>query len=152
MSGWTAADMMRITAQPGYYIVGKPKYDPLIPHSERRLVLPFPPSVNHYLQRASGKPRHTAATRAYFAQVAALICPETDAGLPLTGTLSVTIDVYPPDLRRHDLDNLCKVPLDALQAAGLYQDDHQITALHLYRHAPVSPAHLVVTVAPASGR
>ncbi len=52
---------------------------------------------------------------------------------PLKGRLTVKIEVYPPDLRTRDLDNLCKAPLDALAHAGIYVDDSQIDVLVLVR-------------------
>lgn len=52
---------------------------------------------------------------------------------PLTGRLAVSIRVYPPDKRRRDLDNLMKCLIDALQHAGMYQDDSQIDRLLVTR-------------------
>ncbi len=48
---------------------------------------------------------------------------------PLKGPMSLKIDLYWPDNRRHDLDNI-KGLLDALTGI-LYEDDCQITELHL---------------------
>ena len=39
------------------------------------------------------------------------------------------MDAFPPDRRRRDLDNLQKPTLDALQHAGIYEDDSQIDLL-----------------------
>ena len=149
MSQWTSADIIRITGRPGYRVVGAP------PRADRAgfaalpvgLVLPFPPSVNHYLRRgAGGTIRHTEATLAYLAEVDRIISLLDDPRFPLCGDLTVRIDAYPADRRRRDLDNLLKVPLDALQQAGVYKDDYQICELHLSRLAPQTPAHLVVTI------
>lgn len=59
----------------------------------------------------------------------------------------VGICAHFPDLRRRDLDNLLKAPLDALTASGMWDDDSQIHALAI-RKAGIDRQHprLVVTV------
>ena len=51
----------------------------------------------------------------------------------MLGRLYVTITAYQPDNRRRDLDNLPKAILDALQHAGVYEDDSQIDELRIGR-------------------
>ena len=41
--------------------------------------------------------------------------------------------VNPPDRRRRDIDNLTKVPLDALTHAAVWEDDSQIDELYIRR-------------------
>ena len=54
----------------------------------------------------------------------------TDNGIQSTdGFISVTLDIFPPDNRRRDIDNSIKATLDAMQHAGLYQDDCKIKHL-----------------------
>jgi len=48
------------------------------------------------------------------------------------------MDAFPPDRRRRDLDNLQKSTLDALEHAGLYEDDSQIDLL-IARRCEVAP-------------
>jgi crossover junction endodeoxyribonuclease RusA len=50
----------------------------------------------------------------------------------------VKILVNPPDRRRRDIDNLTKVPLDALTHAAVWEDDSQIDELYIRRN-PVTP-------------
>jgi Holliday junction resolvase RusA-like endonuclease len=52
-------------------------------------------------------------------------------GAPLTGPLAVTIDLYWPDRRKHDADNI-KVLLDALTGI-VWEDDGQISDLHIVK-------------------
>lgn len=49
------------------------------------------------------------------------------------GDLMVEIIVYPPDRRKRDIDNIKKALFDALQYAGLYEDDYKICDDHTIR-------------------
>jgi crossover junction endodeoxyribonuclease RusA len=51
----------------------------------------------------------------------------------LAGRLHVTIDVYPPDRRRRDLDNILKPVLDVLEEYGVFEDDEHIDVLVVRR-------------------
>ena len=62
------------------------------------------------------------------------------------GRLRVEIEVYPPDRRKRDIDNVCKATLDALAKAGVYQDDSQIDVLLVTRMGIVSGGCLEVKV------
>ena len=55
---------------------------------------------------------------------------------PLAGRLFVRVDVYPPDRRRRDLDNVQKALFDALEHGGAYGDDSQIVKIALEKHEP----------------
>lgn len=105
--------------------------------SEREcwLVLPYPPSVNHYYRNVSGRTLISAAGRAYRVRVAvemSLQRPKPIRG-PMRGRLRLEVEVYPPDRRRRDIDNVLKGLLDALQHGGLYEDDSQVEAISIYR-------------------
>ena len=45
--------------------------------------------------------------------------------------VSARIDVFMPDKRRRDVHNLHKIVLDALQAAGAFDDDSQVIDLRI---------------------
>jgi Holliday junction resolvase RusA-like endonuclease len=45
----------------------------------------------------------------------------------------VVVEVYVPDRRKRDLDNLHKGILDSLTHAGVWGDDSQIDDLRIYR-------------------
>ena len=99
-----------------------------------QIVLPWPPSVNHYWA-SNGKRRFiTQRGVDYRRDVSSIAMAQFGSNFsPLTGRLTVRIEVYPPDRRTRDLDNLCKAPLDALAHAGIYVDDSQIDVLILAR-------------------
>lgn len=47
--------------------------------------------------------------------------------------LRVELLIYPPDKKRRDIDNVCKVILDTLQRAGVYDDDFKVWQLTIER-------------------
>jgi len=58
------------------------------------------------------------------------------------------MDAFPPDRRCRDLDNLQKPVLDALEHAGVYEDDSQIDLLVTRRREVVQNGRLQVDVMP----
>jgi crossover junction endodeoxyribonuclease RusA len=56
------------------------------------------------------------------------------------------MDAFPPDRRRRDLDNLAKPTLDALEHAGVYEDDSQIDLLIIRRRDVVDGGRLEASV------
>lgn len=53
----------------------------------------------------------------------------------INARIRLTIDAFPPDKRKRDLDNLFKAVLDSLQAARVFPDDCQIDELSIKRMA-----------------
>jgi crossover junction endodeoxyribonuclease RusA len=91
--------------------------------------LPYPPSVNHYWRYARGRFYISSAGHNYRkAVIAALYGCEK-----LTGPVALEIEVYPPDRRRRDLDNILKSVLDALEYAGAFDDDAQVASIFVVR-------------------
>lgn len=95
------------------------------------LELPYPPSVNHYWRRVGARTLISRGGRAFRREVCAILASQ--GVRPLDGRLEMTIDVYPPDRRRRDLDNLQKGLLDALAHGRAYLDDSQIDRLVIQR-------------------
>ena len=89
--------------------------------------LPYPPSVNHYWRRVGARTLISRQGRIFRESVCSLLALRRLH--PLDGPLSIEIDVFPPDHRRRDIDNLLKSLLDALEAAGVYHNDSQIVEL-----------------------
>ncbi len=96
------------------------------------LSLPFPPSTNNLFAQAGKKRVSSARASAYARQVLAAVLT-AGASRGLTGELRAVVAVYVPDLRRRDLDNLAKAPLDGLVKAGVMADDSQVVDLRIYR-------------------
>jgi crossover junction endodeoxyribonuclease RusA len=108
------------------------------------LELPFPPSVNHYWRRVGFRTLISREGRRFRERVMALLAARKVQ--PILGRLSVELDLYPPDNRRRDLDNLPKAVLDALQHGGAYEDDSQIVRLALEKRDPVPGGLTIVRI------
>ena len=110
--------------------------------------LPYPPSVNHYWRRVGARTLISRQGRTFRESVCSLLALRRLH--PLDGWLKVHLQIYPPDRRRRDVDNIQKPVLDALQHAGVYHDDFQIVSLRTDRLEPREGGHLVVTITPVT--
>ena len=52
---------------------------------------------------------------------------------PLVGSLAATLHLYFGDSRKRDVDAYIKILLDAMEGI-VYENDNQISELHVYRH------------------
>ena len=93
------------------------------------LHLPYPPSVNHYWG-TMGKRRFIGAKGKEFRRV---VLEVSEGVQKAEGRLSMRVELYPPDRRVRDIDNITKALLDACMHAGCYDDDSQIDELHIIR-------------------
>lgn len=108
-----------------------------------RLVLPWPPTINHYYgRRPIGgvyiKPRGKLYRQLVWAKLRNV---ET-----VHGRLAVRLMACPPDRRVRDLDNVLKASLDAITHAGVIEDDKHIDDLHITRESPMKGGKLVVEI------
>lgn len=114
------------------------------------ITLPYPPSVNRYYRHiVMGKSARTLISRdgrAYREMVGRIIAEAQHTGLPYTRDLCIVVEVYPPDRRQRDLDNILKSLLDSLETAGVMVNDSQVAELHLVRRAVRKGGAVVVVV------
>jgi Holliday junction resolvase RusA-like endonuclease len=106
--------------------------------------LPYPPSINHYWRRVGFRTLISREGRRFRERVLAILAARRVN--PLAGALAVEVDVYPPDNRRRDIDNVQKALLDALQHGGAYADDSQIVQLAIVKCQPVEGGKTVVRI------
>lgn len=99
------------------------------------LRLPYPPSLNRYYRTVDGRVLISRHGRNYRKQVV----KQLKGVRTMCGKVEFAVDVYPPDNRRRDLDNLLKGLQDALVHAGALADDSQIKRLRMEMHAPERP-------------
>lgn len=113
------------------------------------LTLPWPPSVNTYYRHIvlKGSPRTLISSegRGYRAEVAARVLIAR-AAKRLNTRIALEIEVYPPDRRARDLDNILKSLLDALVQAGVMEDDSLIDEIHVKRGPVVKPGSVSVFI------
>lgn len=113
------------------------------------LTLPFPPSINHYYRRVGPRTLISREGREYRTAVCGLLAPGQGSGPrkpPMGGRIALCMDAFPPDRRRRDLDNLQKSLVDALQHAGIYEDDSQIDFLTIRRRHPVNAGRVSIFI------
>lgn len=112
------------------------------------LVLPWPPSVNHYYAHVGRRVIISKQGRAYRKKVCSLLA---ELGLPcMTGPLSIEIEAYPPDDgRERDLDNHDgKALQDALQHAGVLANDREFKKRNSVMCNPVKGGAMIVRIEP----
>lgn len=106
----------------------------------------LPPSTNHLYRRTSRGVSLLEGVR----QAKDAIGWEARSqfhGEPLSGPLAVTIDLYWPDRRKHDVDNV-KALLDALNGI-VWEDDGQIIDLRTRKHFDKAHPRIELSVAAA---
>jgi crossover junction endodeoxyribonuclease RusA len=60
--------------------------------------------------------------------------------------LKITIIMRPRDKRKTDVDSRIKATLDALECAGVFDDDYQVEHLEVIRGEPIKDGKIVVTI------
>lgn len=119
------------------------------------LTLPYPPSVNTYkrvgrlVRTKNGKIYqyrvNCSATTRFYYEVWMMT-----RGIALKGlkgaVIGLELDVYPPDKRKRDLDNILKPTIDSLMNSGLFDDDSQIALLVVTRCPTIKEGKVVVRI------
>jgi len=107
--------------------------------------LPYPNgvSVNHCYSRGQKGVYLTPMVRSYRKSIWAGCVGKQKFGKEL---LDVEIEMFPPDERRRDVDNVLKVTLDSLAHAGVFTDDCQIVRLMIAKKEKVTDGRLDVTI------
>ena len=101
--------------------------------SEYEFELPFPPSINTLRACVRNRLITSKKGREYFASVNDLMKALKLHGENMQGELSVIIKLYPPTLRKFDIDNYAKSILDSLTKCDFWGDDSQVTRLTLIK-------------------
>ena len=124
--------------------IGQTQHAAHAPQPILELILPYPPSTNHYWRRVGAKTLISREGRAFRRLVCAILAAR---GIqPREGLLDVVIHLYPPDRRRRDVDNAQKALLDALAHGGAYHDDSQIVHLETWKREPSVGGKTIVRI------
>lgn len=96
--------------------------------------VPFPPSINTYWGFHGHRRFLTKKANVFKQLVEVAVKQHSPLGDKL---LRISLDFFPPDKRKRDIDNPVKPLLDALVSAGLFADDSQIKELNLKMNDPI---------------
>lgn len=110
-----------------------------------KLTLPWPPSINHYYGNFRGRVYISAKGKAFRKRVGAEL-DWTKGTFSPNDRLRVRLELFPPDNRRRDVDNIQKPVLDSLEHAGLFANDSQIDDLHTIRREKRDGGQVLITV------
>ena len=107
--------------------------------------LPLPPSVNSYRTVYRGMMRLSKEGRLFKAAVADYV---VEYRVPKLGDkkLRISMVLFPRDKRKIDIDNRIKAVLDALQDAGVFDDDFQVDELSIVRGKPIKDGAIRVII------
>lgn len=108
------------------------------------ITLPYPPSVNRYWRNWQGRTVISAEGRRYRDTVGTRI--RLMRVTTFEGPVALQVDVYPPDRRKRDLDNVLKAILDALEKGGAFRDDAQVVDLHALKLPPRPGGEVLVRI------
>ena len=101
--------------------------------------LPYPPSVNNYYVKTRRGVRISEKGRKFRDETAEAINQQIP-GASVDDSCLVEVVLWPPDLRKRDIDNCMKSLLDALTKAGVWEDDSLVNQLFIYRGAVIKPS------------
>ena len=98
---------------------------------ECTLILPWPPSVNAIWSTTGKGNWYSTKVARDFKELVKYVVYTARSPKFGKNLLMVELLAYPPDGRRRDLDNLAKVSFDALEDAGVFDNDCQIKRIYM---------------------
>lgn len=109
------------------------------------LKLPWPPTNNTLFSVVNGRKIKSKKGRIFTEAVINQIT-KANQQFNLSGKLKIKIVANPPDLRKRDLDNLLKAPLDALTQSGVIADDSMFKSIKIGWGEKVKGGSLDITI------
>lgn len=105
--------------------------------------LPYPPTINTYWRAVKTK----YGIRFYISKKGKEFRKESFYFLPKLSNpknnyLHLDLEIYPPDNRVRDIDNVLKPTLDCLMSANLIEDDYLIASLSVNKNQKEKPGYI----------
>ncbi len=102
------------------------------------LVLPYPPSANNCWRtvKSSGVMYKTKEGKQYALQVKDIVIATREDLMGYEGPVFSAIELFPPDRRKRDVDNVVKPLFDAIEGSGLIVNDNQIKGYSINMNQP----------------
>lgn len=111
------------------------------------ILLPWPPTVNHYYTVARGRKILSTKGRAYKAYAVKCMTVQRIAKLDAEAApFGLHILARPPDKRRRDLDNLLKPIIDSLVDYGAIPDDWMVHDIRIQRLNRIDDGQIEVQI------
>jgi crossover junction endodeoxyribonuclease RusA len=116
------------------------------------LTLPWPPTENTYRRITARRRRAqsyiSAKGKQYKRDVYAIVAADRSLRGQFSedDRLTVTIQCYPPDRRKRDLDNILKALFDAIEEAGVIHDDEQFDEISMFRREKEKGGKVIVAI------
>ena len=114
-----------------------------------RFELPYPPSINHYYVHTARGVKLGDKGQSYRRDAFYLLTPFR--GKCQDKKIAVTINVFPPDKRKRDIDNILKCLLDAMEHANVYENDNNIDMLTVIRRHNVPNGAVQIWITECDG-
>lgn len=142
----TEADLTRTLRHTDTHLVDKPL---LACRIACTLILPWPPSINHYWCPVGSRFVLSAAAKDYRRALATAVQQQRRGQPPYRERLHLELDLHGPYSTpdAYDLDNFsAKGVLDALTHAGLWEDDKHVYCMRPRKGAPSIPGYVVLLI------
>ena len=114
------------------------------------LVLPFPPSGNTYYRSIrmgrSCRVLLSKRGREYKQTVSDMIAAIDEPSFPLTTRLGISVTLHAPTRRKCDLDNYTKALFDALESAGVIENDNLFDVMTVKRGEVIRGGRAIVYI------
>ena len=113
------------------------------------LHLPFPPTVNNYYVKTQRGVFISQKGKKFREAISEAIHEQAPTAR-IDDKMMVEIILYPPDLRKRDVDNYNKSLLDAITKTKLWIDDSYIDQLFVYRGQKVKGGAVFLRITDAA--